>query len=176
MFTIRRAQLSELEFLRSFAEHTFRITYEAQNDPQAFNDYCADAFTLEKVRAEMEHPYSEFYFACQGEARVAYLKFNFDRHPEEIESQRTLQIQRIYIDPSFQKRGLGRQLLDFAQQRAAEAGREWVWLSVWKKAPATVAFYQHCGFEICGSEWFPLGDDPQQDWLMRRRVSMNYEL
>lgn len=173
MFTIRRAELSELEFLRSFTERTFRDTYEAQNDPQAFNDYCAEAFALEKVRSEMAHPHSEFYFACQGDERVAYLKFNFDHHPPEIGSNRTLQVQRIYIDPSFQGQGLGRQLLDFAQQRAAEAGLAWVWLSVWQKAPATVAFYEHCGFEICGTEWFSLGGEPQSDWLMRRRVMMN---
>ncbi len=175
MFTIRRAELSELDFLRSFAERTFRITYEAKNDPQAFNAYCAEAFTLQKVRLEMEHPYSEYYFACQGDERVAYLKFNFDKHPPDLGSQRTMQVQRIYIDPAFQKQGLGRQLLDFAQERAIEAGRDWVWLSVWKKAPSTVAFYEHCGFEIFGMEWFPLGSDPQQDWLMRRKVELPTE-
>lgn len=170
MFTIRRAELSDLEFLRAFAEHTFRITYEAQNDPKAFNDYCAEAFDLDCVRAELLHPHSEFYFACQGEERVAYQKFNFDRHPPEIGSERTLQVQRIYIAPAFQGQGLGRQLLDFAQQRATHADLDWVWISVWQKAPQTVIFYQRCGFEIFGTELFPLGDDPQSDWLMRRSV------
>ncbi|MEO6037864.1 MAG: GNAT family N-acetyltransferase [Saprospiraceae bacterium] len=171
MFTIRPTELAELGFLRDFAEQTFRVTYEAQNDPQAFNDYCAGAFTLERVRNEFLHPYSEFYFACRGDERVAYLKFNLDRHPDEVGSQQTLQVQRIYIAPEFQGHGLGRQLLDFAQQRAAQADLDWVWLSVWQKAPATVAFYEHCGFEKCGTEWFPLGDDPQPDWLMRRKVA-----
>ncbi len=170
MFTIYRAKLAELEFLRDFAEQTFRITYAAQNDPRAFQDYCAEAFSLEQLRAELEHPHSEYYFACRGNERVAYLKFNFDRHPPEIGSQRTLQIQRIYIDRSCQGQGLGRQLLDFAHHRAAEAGLDWVWLSVWKKAPATVTFYERCGFKICGEEVFPLANDPQEDWLMRRRV------
>lgn len=168
---IRRAELSELDFLRAFAERSFRITYEAQNDPQAFNDYCAEAFALEKIRAEMEDPQSEYYFACRGDERVAYLKFNFDRHPLGLESQRTMQVQRIYIDPAYQGQGLGRLLLDFAQQRAADANLDWLWLSVWQKNPPTVAFYEHCGFEIFGVEVFPLGSDPQPDWLMRRRVS-----
>ena len=112
-------------------------------------------------------------FAGHSALRVAYLKFNFDRHPPEIASQRTLQIQRIYIVHSYQGRGLGRRLLDFAHQRAAEAGLEWVWLSVWKKAPATVTFYEHCGFNICGEELFSLASELQEDWLMRRRVMMN---
>lgn len=170
MFTLRRALLSELDFLRSFAERTFRETYEAQNDPQAFNDYCAEAFTLEKIRSEMEHPHSEHYFACQGDERVAFLKFNFDCHPLEIESQRTVQVQRIYIAQAFQGQGLGRQMLDFAQQHAIMAGLDWIWLSVWQKNPPAVAFYEHCGFEIFGMEWFPLDSDPQPDWLMRRKV------
>ena len=104
----------------------------------------------------MEHLYSEHSFACRNEERVAYLKFNFDRHPPALHSQRTMQLQRIYIDPIFQGEGLGRLLLNFAQQRAAEAGLDWLWLSVWQKAPA-VAFYEHCGFEIFGVEVFPLG-------------------
>lgn len=173
MFTIHRAELAELEFLRAFAEQTFRDTYEDQNDPQAFNDYCAEAFGLEQIRAEFAHPHSEYYFAGHSALRVAYLKFNFDRHPPDIGSQRTLQVQRIYIDPAYQGQGLGRRLLHFAHQRAAEAGLEWVWLSVWKKVPATVTFYERCGFEICGEEVFPLANELQEDWLMRRRVMMN---
>ncbi len=171
MITIRRAEPADLEFLRAFAEHTFRITYEAQNDPKAFNDYCAAHFTPEKMEAEFRHPYSAFYLACLNDERVAYLKLNFDQHPPEIGSERSMQVQRIYIAPAYQGQGIGRQLLDFAQQCALAADLDWVWLSVWKKAPATVAFYEHCGFEICGMEWFPLGDDPQEDWIMRRSVN-----
>ena len=129
MITIRRAEFADLEFLRAFAEFTFRVAYEAQNDLQVFNDYCATAFASDKFRAEMQHPESEFYFASQGEARVGYLKINFDEHPPEVGSARTLQIQRIYITPAMQGRGVGRQLLDFAEKRAVEKGLEWIWLT-----------------------------------------------
>ncbi len=169
--TILRVKNAELSLLRDLAERTFRDTYESRNDPNAFNAYCDWAFTLDYVRAELEHPYSEFYFIREDQQLIAYLKFNFDQHPPEIGSQNTMQLQRIYIETVFQGKGVGPQLIQFAEQRAKTAGVEWLWLSVWQKAPPTVAFYEKCGFEIFGVEIFPLGDDPQPDWLMRKKIS-----
>lgn len=167
---ISRVQISELETLRSMAERTFRIAFQASNDPVRFESYCEKAFSIVRFRQELEHLQSQFWFCREEDTLVAYLKLNFDRHPAELESPRTVQVERLYVEPAFQGRRIGEKLLDFAKTQAKMAGAEWVWLSVWQENPPAVRFYERCGFEIFGTQTFWLGDEAQTDWLVKFRV------
>lgn len=170
MTSIRPVDLSELDFLLAFAERTFRTAFEADNHPQEFQAYCETVFTRDNFAAQLAHPHSEFWFACEADRPVAYLKLNFDKNPPEMPGERTVQVERLYVDADFQGRRIGEQLLDHAHRRAREAGAAWLWLSVWKRNPPAVRFYERNGYEIFGTEVFWVGNDPQLDWLVRRKV------
>lgn len=172
VLTITRAQPDDLPTLLAFAEHTFRDAYEHLNQPDDFEKYCSEAFTPEQVQAEMAHPHSAFWLAYIGERLVAYLKLNFDRCPPELEGEHTVQVERIYVESASQGRRIGERLLDFAHQQAESAGAKWLWLSVWQANPPAVRFYERCGYEIIGTDIFQLGNDPQLDWVMRKKVTV----
>ncbi len=167
---IVKAQASDLETLRSFAERTFRVAFEAYNDPERFEAYCAKSFSMAQFRAEFEHPQSAFWFGWEGETLAAYLKLNFDQHPVELGSEQTVQVERLYVDPAYQGRRLGEQLLDFTYQQAQSIHAKWIWLSVWQENPPALRFYERCGYEIFGTKTFWLGDEAQTDWLVRKEV------
>ena len=167
---ITRVQMSDAALLRDFAERTFRLAYEDQNDPDDFRDYCEKNFPLSAIEAEILHPHSAFWLAHLDDRLVAYIKLNFDEHPPELHSDRTVQVERIYVDPAFQRRKIGEQMLDFAYEQARLAGAEWLWLSVWQANPPAVRFYERCGYQIFGTEVFVVGKDEQLDWLMKREV------
>jgi ribosomal protein S18 acetylase RimI-like enzyme len=165
-----RVQTADAELLRSFAERTFRLAYEDNNNPEDFKAYCDQYFSPEQVLAEITHPHSAFWFAWLDGQLVAYLKLNFDHHPPTLNSQNTVQIERIYVEPTLQGRGIGQKLLSFAQAQAKIACAEWLWLSVWQANPPAVRFYERCGYEIFGTETFVVGADAQLDWLMRKQA------
>ncbi|MEY3195368.1 MAG: hypothetical protein RIQ78_1465 [Bacteroidota bacterium] len=167
---IRSATTADLESLRNFAEQTFRLAYEADNDPVPFEEYCSKAFTLEQFQSEMQHPFSAFWLGWKDNQLVAYLKLNYDNHPELLMTSHSVQVERLYIEPTWQNQGLGALALHFVQEQAKKNGVEWIWLSVWKKNPSAVRFYQRCGFDTIGTEIFHVADDPQEDWLMGKRV------
>lgn len=169
--TIIRAQPGDLPMLLAFAERTFRTAYEHLNKPEDFKKYCDEAFTREQFGTEMAHPNSAFWFAHLEEKLVAYLKLNFDRSLPELEGQSAVQVERIYVEPAFQGRRIGERLLDFAHEQARDVGAKWLWLSVWQANPPAVRFYERCGYEICGTDIFQLGDDPQLDWVVRKKVT-----
>ncbi len=167
---ISRVQITDAALLRDFAERTFREAYEHLNNPEDFQAYCEKAFDPAQLASEIQHAHSTFWLASLDGQPVAYLKLNFDRHPPELDSQRTVHVERIYVDAPFQGRKIGEQLLDFAHEKAREAGAEWLWLSVWQANPPAVRFYERCGYEIFGEETFWVGEDGQLDWLMKKRV------
>ena len=45
-----------------------------------------------------------------------------------------------------------------------------LWLSVWKQAPQSLAFYRKWGFERVGEDRFMLGHTVYEDWLLQRDV------
>ena len=176
--TIRKVQASDAETLRELAERTFRVAWQDENEPEAFEAYCRENFSLENVKAELAAPGAEFYFAEINDQPIAYLKLNIDRSPNWSDDSKSsdqfrgpaLQLERIYVVQNIQSQGLGAELLRFTEQRARETGATWLWLSVWQKSPRTIAFYERHGFEIFGVETFWVGDDPQPDWLMRKQL------
>ena len=180
--TIKKVQSDEAETLRDLAERTFRDAWQDENEPEAFEQYCRENFSLENVHAELAVPGAEFYFAMINDQPVAYLKLNVDRYPKPPGDSKSpggyaehsgpaLQLERIYVLQNIQSQGLGAELLRFTEGRARATGATWVWLSVWQKSPRTIAFYKRNGFDIFGVETFWVGNDPQPDWLMRKRIS-----
>jgi len=61
-------------------------------------------------------------------------------------------------------------LLSDALTVLREQHLEHVWLGVWEHNPRARAFYRKCGFIDVGEHVFQLGDDPQRDVLMARRL------
>ncbi|MFN0212755.1 MAG: GNAT family N-acetyltransferase [Saprospiraceae bacterium] len=167
---ITLANSEDLEPLRSFAERTFRIAFQADNDPERFEEYCAKAFSTAQFMEELGHIGSKFWLGWKGETLAVYLKLNFDTHPEELGSQQTVQVERLYVEPSLQSNRIGEQMLYFACKQAQEAKADWIWLSVWQENPPALRFYERFGFEIFGTKTFWLGDEAQTDWLVRKKL------
>lgn len=168
---ISKTQISDIEMLRSFAERTFRIAFEKDNDPVRFELYCEKAFSEEQIRSEMEHPGSVFWFAWEADTLAAYLKLNFDQHPPALESEKTVQVERLYVEPALQGQRIGQKMLDFAHEQAQSVGAEWIWLSVWQANPPALRFYERCGYQVFGTETFWISDEAQTDWLVKKRVT-----
>lgn len=170
MLDIRRVDSSELGLLLEFAERTFRVAFQQLNDPRAFELYCSTVFTPEHFQAQFDNPLAQFWFVFSDNRLAAYFKLNLDVAPAGMDAPRGTQVERLYVDAAFQGQRIGEQMLHHTEEQARGRKEEWVWLSTWKKVPAAIRFYQRCGYEIFGEEVFWVGDDPQMDWLMRKRV------
>ena len=167
---IYRALPEDLPQLRQIAEETFRVAWQADNHPIEFERYCEQAFTLEKLANEMAQPNVAFYLVYWENTLAAYLKLNFNKPAETLETERCTQIERVYVLSDYQSKGLGAAMLLFAEKEARNADSEWIWLSVWQKSPRSVDFYKRNGYDIFGVETFWVGEDPQPDWLMKKAL------
>ncbi len=87
----------------------------------------------------------------------------------ELEKENAIEGCRIYILKKAIGMGLGKQLMQACLQRAQNLGASWIWLGVWEQNSRALAFYKKWGFEKFGEHIFMLGDDPQTDWLMKKK-------
>ena len=70
-------------------------------------------------------------------------------------STRALVVHRLCVRPELQHRGIGRQLMDFAEQFAAENGFPCIRLEAYTGNPRALKFYERRGYHKVGQAYFP---------------------
>lgn len=159
---------ADLFDLRALSRRTFRETFAADNTPAALQAHLDRAYALEKLRAELSNPYSQFWFLYEKGSLAGYLKLNEAPAQTELHDPVSLEIERIYVVRAFQGHGLGGMLMARAIETAQARGKRYIWLGVWEKNKKARSFYQKHGFRKIGSHPFSVGDEVQTDDIMRK--------
>ena len=168
--SINRVTSEDLETLVFLSRKIFHLSFHHLNTKENMKEYMDRAFHPDRLLSELINPLSEFYFINVDEFVAGYLKINQGSAQSDVHDETSLEIERIYVDDSFQSKGLGAKLIEKAAKRAAELNLHYLWLGVWEKNPGAIRFYERHGFEIFGSHPFRMGDEEQTDILMRCKM------
>jgi len=161
----------DIDHLRDIAVKTFIHSYEHLNTLSNFNWYIQKAFTVEKLLSEIRNDESYYYFVHFGKDIVGYLKLNIGKSQTENHNDEYLEIERIYLNSNYQKKGIGRRIMTFVFEQARTLSKSKVWLGVWDQNPRAILFYEHIGFQRNGSHVFKFGDEDQVDHIMEIDVA-----
>lgn len=83
-----------------------------------------------------------------------------------------LHVRRLAVDPRFRRRGLGRALLDWAEQEARRRGCEAISVGVRLALPGNLAFFRRLGYDVVGEHRHDGYE--QTTWLaLRKRLGGN---
>lgn len=162
---IRKCTLKDTHLLTDISRQTFDETFRADNKPENIDNYLKDTFQNSLIEKELENPSSEFYFIYYNDQLAGYLKLNTLNAQTEKMGPNAMEIERLYLLSSFQKKGLGHKLMEFALKRGRELEKEKVWLGVWEKNTNAITFYKKYGFEKIDAHSFYMGDEEQTDWI-----------
>ena len=165
---IKRATLSDIEQLQKIGRQTFFETFSAGNTEENMNKYLEDGFSSQKVTAELNNPHSEFYCATLDGNVIGYLKLNFGKSQTELQDDKALEIERIYVLKESHRKKVGQLLYEKAMEIAKEKNAEYVWLGVWEENPRAIIFYKKNGFIEFDRHIFKLGNDEQTDIMMKK--------
>lgn len=135
--------------------------------------FLEEDYETVKLVKEIENPNSRFYFLMVQNEIAGYLKINVGDAQTEHLRENALEVERIYLRSSFQHRGLGNVLLDFAEKTAREECKDYMWLGVYEKNVPAQHFYKRHGFSKVSQHTFQVGSDPQTDWLLVKKLTRN---
>ena len=161
---------ADLDTLVDLSRKVFFDSFNHLNTPDNMKEYMDRAFNPEQLLSELKNPMSEFYFITVEDTVAGYLKLNKDTAQSDIRDETSLEIERIYVDQTFQGKGLGAILMTKAVERAKDLNLQYIWLGVWEKNTDAKRFYERHGFVEFGNHEFKMGDDVQTDILMRRET------
>lgn len=171
MHKLRSCQKEDLDELRQLMVITFYDTFSGSIGDQDLESYFASAYNPAVLLAEWEDEESEIYVVEKENHLVAYLKINWGLAQTEGRGQDRLEVQRIYVDKSQKRQGIGLEMIDFAINRARDLGFSYIWLGVWEHNYAAKAFYSQRGFTKVGQHEFPTGQQVDIDEIMELDLS-----
>lgn len=168
---IEQINHSHIEALQQIGRQTFEETFAESNTAENMAKYLEEAYSYEKLNAELNDPNSIFYFAMMGQDVIGYLKLNVGASQTEVKDNNALEIERIYVLKSFQGKKVGQMLFEKAIQIAKEQNAEFVWLGVWEENKKAIQFYTKNGFVEFDQHVFVLGNEAQTDIMMKLELS-----
>lgn len=171
--TLRPVENTDVSALLSISKATFLETYAGVNTQATMSEYVAETFTQSAVHQELTNPGSQFFFAELEGTVVGYLKLNRGAVQTDTLLENALEIERIYALAAYHGKGVGQALYAKAKEIAHADNFHWLWLGVWSKNPRAIRFYEKNGFTAFDTHTFKLGNDLQDDVLMRKKIEPN---
>jgi len=164
---IVRVLPEQLALLQQISRQTFFESYSHLNTEENMQHYLAHNLGLAQLTKEIQHPASQFYFARMGQTIVGYIKINFGEAQTELQDTEATELERIYVYKQYQGKGIGVQLLQKAIAIGQSRLKNYIWLGVWEKNPRAIQFYQKQGFVPFDTHQYIVGQDIQNDILMK---------
>ena len=166
---IKEATTADAVLIAELSRQTFYDAFAADNTKANMDKFMNETFTSEKLIKEVGSPGNTFLLAWDGDEAVGYVRLRETPNPLS-EGGAALEIARIYAVQKSIGKGVGRALMQRSIETAREKGVHVIWLGVWEKNAKAIAFYTKCGFEKFSEHVFMLGNDPQTDWLMKKKL------
>ncbi len=165
MITIRKAELSDIPFIRKVAGETWYVTYagimsQEQSDYMFEMMYSADSLTQQISGGHT------FFLAFEDENMLGYVSV-------ERESENLFHLHKIYVNPSAHGKGIGRLLIEKAFEFAkteASGNPCSIELNVNRDNKARY-FYEKMGMAIDRQRDFPIGNGFfMYDYIMKKEL------
>ena len=125
---------------------------------------------MKKLKQELNNASSKFFFLQVGPEIAGYLTVNQASAQSENLGSDHFELERIYLRQKFQHQGLGKVLLDYALKLAREANKQIIWLGVYEKNLSAQKFYAKNGFKRFSQHTYQVGNDPQIDYLLEKKL------
>ena len=157
---------SELDILQDLAIRTYSAAFAHNNKPEVINAYYEHAFAKAHLNKQLSSKDSLWFFARDNDVIIGYLKLNINKAQTEFCEPNGLEIERIYIDIPYLRKGYGKRLIDFSISKARQLEKNYIWLGVWEENPEAILFYKKQGFIITGTHDYDMIAEVQTDYIM----------
>jgi diamine N-acetyltransferase len=170
MWVIRKAEQHDAAPLAALAERTFRETFAADNSAADMDQHCLETYSAMIQTREILDPNIDT-FVCEFENElIAYAQLSWLEAPSYLKALKPVEIRRFYVDTPWHGKGIASALMDSVLEHVGSKNADQIWLGVWEHNPKAQRFYQKMGFLEVGEHVFQLGNDPQRDLILSRRL------
>lgn len=164
----RIATVDDATLLTEISRNTFYDTYHLQNTKENMDLFLEQNLQFNSIQNELTDPDNIFILIYDGNELSGYAKLSEKNVPQLSKDSSAMEISRFYTIKEKIGKGIGKILMEECISKAKEKIKQIIWLCVWQQNHRAIAFYKKSGFEIFAEYCFVLGNEKQDDWLMKR--------
>lgn len=154
--SIRPAGIEDIPVIREMAGIVFRETYKDILSPEQM-EYMMDwMYSEDSLKEQIEGDGKEFLVAEYDSVPCGYVSYELEKELEEGRKQ--YHLQKLYILPEWQGKGIGRAMFEAVLKQLSEWNCEGfrIELNV-NRYNRAVSFYEHIGMHCDRQGDFPIG-------------------
>lgn len=145
---VKKVGLSDLQELRDIGIKSYVPHYAHMWKPDGLEWYLNRCFNDEFLQKEIIDTNVEYYIISSAEQNIGILKLVFQKPLPDSNIENALYLEKIYFIKEWTGKGIGRELMNFAFERARETNCDCVWLVAMDTAVKPVQAYERAGFMI----------------------------
>ncbi|MET0271730.1 MAG: GNAT family N-acetyltransferase [Phenylobacterium sp.] len=165
---IRRAGPADAETLAEIGATTFAETFAHLYPPADLERFLAEAYSLERTRADLAHPAKALWLVEEDGEAIGYALAGPCDLPHDEVTPACGELKRLYLRKGRQSGGIGKRLFAEVMDWLQSAGQRTVWIGVWSENHGAQRFYARHGFEQVGTYGFAVGDTVDHEFILRR--------
>jgi len=151
MINIKIATKANTEVLALLGRQTWAESHghyiEDKND---IFKYLNESFSVSKTKQLLNDPNQYFYIIYADDAPDGYAKLIVNASNENVDSENSCRLERIFILKDFIPLKIGKQSLTFIEEQAKTLKSDEMWLTVYIKNKRAIRFYEKNKFENVG--------------------------
>lgn len=167
-FQLRAPTSDDLANLSKLGRETFVESFGSLYSETDLNHFLESVYPEDVVARELANADLSHQVIDAGDDLVAFIKIGPVHVPAENPKDNDMEIWQIYVRRNFISRGLGTRLIQWACEEFERRQVGDIYVSVFSENKRAIRFYQHHGFEKVGEYGFPVGEQIDLEWIMRR--------
>jgi len=168
---IRRAGPADAEALSAIGKATFSETFAHLYPPEDLEAFLADAYGLEKTRADLASPAKAAWLVERDGQVIGHALAGPCKLPHAEVTPACGELDRLYLLKAHQGGGLGSRLLAEVFAWLEKDGPRDLWIGVWSENFGAQKLYERQGFSKVGTYDFVVGNTRDHEFILRRKAA-----
>lgn len=147
---IRPLVANDIDAVSALSRTVWQATYPPLISQAQIDAMLADRYNAARIQSQLNDPQQAWWGAEVNQTLTGFAH-------AMCENDR-IKLDKLYVHPSWQRRGIGHALLLAVQDWAAQQQIPCIWLQVNRGNTQAIAAYQQYGFHIVESRVFDIGN------------------
>jgi ribosomal protein S18 acetylase RimI-like enzyme len=159
MVSIETLPIHQIDAVCTLARTVWKATYPALISQAQIDFMLADRYAAARIAQQLDDSNQRWRIAQFDGVLGGFAHASFDLAACKLD--------KLYVDPRYQRQGVGRALFDDLVSHARARGNTRLWLQVNRGNAQAIAAYKHYGFSIERAQLFEIGGDfVMDDYVM----------
>ena len=109
--------------------------------------YIDKQYAEQNILKELSQENARYYFIVYKGETIGNFRFVWNENLPGISEKKQVKLHRIYLHPTTQNKGLGKQLLAWLERQAEKNKVTTIWLDAMDAQEQAFEFYKKCGYQ-----------------------------